>query len=124
MSRVRREDTAPEMAVRRKLHAAGFRYNLHRGDLPGKPDIVLPRLKAAVFVHGCFWHGHSCKAGRRPSSNRDYWNAKIDRNIERDARCIDELQRRGWRVWVVWSCDLIAGVNALVDDLSRLRNRN
>lgn len=124
MARVGRENTAPEMVVRRKVHAAGFRYGLHRRDLPGKPDIVLSRLKAAVFVHGCFWHGHSCRAGRRPSSNSDYWNAKIDRNVERDARCIRELEQLGWRVWVIWSCDLDVGVSDLIDELSRLRNQS
>lgn len=121
MRKVRREDTAPEMAVRRAIHAAGLRYSLHRSDLPGKPDIVLAGRKAVVFVHGCFWHGHSCRAGRRPSTNSDYWSAKIDRNVERDARCIEELKRLGWRVWVIWSCDLGSKVSTLIDDLVQLR---
>jgi DNA mismatch endonuclease, patch repair protein len=124
MRSVRRKHTAPEMAVRRAIHAAGFRYSLHRGDLPGKPDIVLARLRTVVFVHGCFWHGHTCRAGRRPTANPDYWNAKIDRNMERDAHCIDQLRRLGWNVRVIWSCDLAGGVRELLGCLSKLKNLN
>ena len=107
MARIRSEDTVPEMLVRKMLHAAGFRFRLHRGDLPGKPDIVLPRYKVAIFVHGCFWHGHeSCRDGRRPKSNLDYWNRKLDRNRERDRRSQAKLEAIGWRPLVVWECEL------------------
>lgn len=117
MARVRQEDTVPEIVVRRMLHAAGLRFRLHRRDLPGKPDIVLTRHRTVVFVHGCFWHGHSCKWGRRPSSNTDFWNAKIDKNIERDEHHLIQLQRLGWRVRVIWSCELHGEAGRLIDDL-------
>jgi DNA mismatch endonuclease (patch repair protein) len=84
----------------------GYRFRLHRKDLPGHPDIVLPKHRAAVFVHGCFWHGHpGCRRAARPTSNEAFWNTKIDRNIERDAQAQDELVSRGWKVLVVWQCE-------------------
>lgn len=104
MRRIKSTDTQPEMAVRRLLHRAGFRYRLHRRDLAGKPDLVLPKYRAALFVHGCFWHGHDCKDGRRPRSNLEYWNAKLDRNRLRDARSHELLQSLGWKPVVVWAC--------------------
>ena len=107
MRRVKGADTKPEMRVRRWLHAQGFRFRLHRKDLPGKPDIVLPKYKTVVFVHGCFWHGHpGCKASDLPASNREYWVAKIGRNVERDRRNQRLLRKQGWRVIVVWECKL------------------
>lgn len=96
MRRITGKDTQPEIVVRRVLHRMGYRFRLHRKDLPGNPDVVLPRWKTAVFVHGCFWHGHDCKKGsgkRRPKSNTVYWNAKIDRNMQRDEKHGRELQR-------------------------------
>ncbi|CAM5794998.1 very short patch repair endonuclease [Rhizobacter fulvus] len=105
MSRVRQKHTEPEMAVRRSLHAEGLRYVLHPADLPGKPDLLFPKYGAAVFVHGCFWHGHDCRAGRTPSTNSAFWQLKIDRNRERDARKTGELEARGWRVFTVWECE-------------------
>ena len=102
MRRVKGRDTAPEMIVRRLLWRLGARYRLHRKDLPGKPDIVLAGRRLAIFVHGCFWHGHDCARGARvPKANRDYWLGKVGRNRARDA-----LEAAGWRVRVVWECDL------------------
>lgn len=107
MARVKGRDTAPERAVRRMLWAAGLRYRLNRKDLPGSPDIVLPGRRSAVFVHGCFWHGHDCARGARaPKANADYWRGKIARNVARDARVQAELQAHGWRSVVVWECEL------------------
>jgi len=107
MARVHGVDTGPEMAVRRMVHAMGFRYRLHAADLPGKPDLVFRRLGKIIFVHGCFWHGHSCRAGRnRPSSGRSYWIAKLERNVARDRAIIRKLRRAGWSVMTVWECQL------------------
>jgi len=109
MSRIRGKDTQPEMRVRRMVHAMGYRYRLHRKDLPGRPDMTFPRLGKIIMVHGCFWHQHDdpdCPANRRPKSNRDYWNAKLDRNIVRDAENYSALRERGWEVLVVWECQL------------------
>jgi len=93
--------------VREVLTALGVRYRLHRKDLPGSPDIVIPGRRLAVFVQGCFWHGHHCRRGNRaPKANADYWQAKISRNRARDARVQDELNARGWRVELVWECEL------------------
>jgi len=107
MRRVKGRDTAPEMTVRRALTALGVRYRLHRKDLPGHPDIVLPGRRLALLVHGCFWHGHDCARGARtPKANRDYWVAKIERNRARDARTQAELEALGWRVETIWECEL------------------
>lgn len=119
MARVRSTDTGPEMRARRALHGAGYRFRLHRRDLPGSPDIVMLRHRTVVFVNGCFWHGHDCKRGARvPVTNRDYWVAKIGRNRARDASSRRALRRLGWRVNVVWECDLNRGVARV---LGRLR---
>ncbi len=107
MRRVKGRNTAPEMTVRRALTKLGARYRLHRKDLPGNPDIVLPGRKLAIFVHGCFWHGHDCARGARvPKQNRDYWVAKVARNVARDARACEALAALGWRVETVWECEL------------------
>lgn len=107
MRRVRGKDTTPEMAVRSLLHRLGFRYRLHRPDLPGKPDIVLPKYKAVVFVHGCFWHRHAgCSRASTPTTRRDYWLPKFRRTVERDKRNHELLRRSGWNVIVVWECEL------------------
>src|SRR5712692_3544556 len=105
MSRIHGKDTRPEKVVRKLLHLSGFRFRLHRKDLPGNPDIVLPRHKAVVQVFGCFWHGHNCKDGRRPRSNKKYWNAKLERNKRRDSMNSQRLRRLGWRLEVVWECE-------------------
>jgi DNA mismatch endonuclease (patch repair protein) len=106
MSRIRSCDTRPEKAVRSLLHALGFRFRLHRRDLPGRPDIVLPRYQSVIFVHGCFWHQHAgCIDCSRPASNSDYWLSKLARNVERDREHIAKLTARGWNVIVVWECE-------------------
>jgi DNA mismatch endonuclease (patch repair protein) len=107
MRAVKGADTAPEMTVRRLIHGMGFRFRLHRKDLPGKPDIVLPRLHRVVFVNGCFWHGHDCARGARaPKANAEYWCAKIAGNSQRDAANLAALEAKGWRAEVVWECQL------------------
>ncbi len=105
MARVRGRDTKPEIAVRRILHSLGYRFRLHRRDLPGNPDIVLPRHRKIIFVHGCFWHGHSgCARASRPATNVDFWNRKLDGNKQRDAQTLQKLGELGWDVLVVWQC--------------------
>ena len=107
MRRVKGRDTTPEMTVRRALTRLGARYRLHRKDLPGKPDIVMPGRRLAVFVHGCFWHGHDCARGARvPKQNRDYWVGKVERNRARDDRSREALSALGWRVETIWECEL------------------
>jgi DNA mismatch endonuclease (patch repair protein) len=106
MQAVRGKDTAPELAVRSLLHRMGYRFRLHRKDLPGTPDIVLPGRRAAIFVHGCFWHGHGCKIGQPPKSRLDYWLPKIEANRERDGHKAAALQAAGWRVLTVWQCEI------------------
>ncbi|HJV42862.1 DNA mismatch endonuclease Vsr [Caulobacter sp.] len=107
MARVRSKDTSPERAVRRILTALGARYRLHRKDLPGSPDLVMPGRRLAFFVHGCFWHGHDCARGARvPKANRDYWLAKVARNKARDARVAEALRTEGWTVETIWECEL------------------
>ncbi len=109
MSRVRGKDTKPEMAVRRTVHAMGYRYRLHRRDLPGIPDLVFGRLKKVIFVHGCFWHRHpdpKCKLARMPKSRLDFWRPKLEGNRRRDEAVQADLQGLGWRVMVVWECKI------------------
>jgi len=107
MRRVKGANTTPELKVRRALTRLGARYRLHRKDLPGAPDIVLPGRRLALFVHGCFWHGHDCARGaREPKANADYWRAKIGRNRERDAANLAKLADLGWRAETIWECDL------------------
>jgi DNA mismatch endonuclease (patch repair protein) len=107
MRRVKGRDTTPEMKVRKALTKLGARYRLHRKDLPGNPDIVMPGRRLAIFVHGCFWHGHDCARGARaPKQNHEYWVGKIGRNVARDARSAEALAAQGWRVEVIWECEL------------------
>lgn len=105
MTCIRGKDTKPELTVRRLLHRAGFRFRLHRKDLPGCPDIILPKYGSVIFVHGCFWHGHSCRDGKHPKSNQAYWLPKLKRNKERSKRNNKELRRNGWSVIVIWECE-------------------
>lgn len=109
MSRIRSKDTKPERAVRSLLHLMGYRFRLHRRDLPGKPDIVLPRHRKIVLVQGCFWHGHTCQLASKPKSNRTYWQSKIAMNQSRDRRNIAALRRAGWQILELWECDIRAG---------------
>jgi len=105
MSRIRGKDTKPEMIVRRLVHGLGYRYRLHRGDLPGCPDLVFPSRHKVIFVHGCFWHRHRCRYGKpMPSTRRAFWAAKLERNKTRDRRNRRALRRLGWDVLVVWEC--------------------
>jgi DNA mismatch endonuclease, patch repair protein len=104
MSRIRGKDTAPELAVRRLLHSLGYRFRLYRADLPGKPDIVFPSRRMAIFVNGCFWHAHGCRIGQPPKSGLDFWQPKLERNQARDRRSVALLRRLGWRVLTVWQC--------------------
>jgi len=107
MRAVRSLDTRPELIVRSLLHILGYRFRLHRKDLPGSPDLVFPSRKKIIFVHGCFWHGHACKrGGRQPKTNSDYWQAKIARNRARDSVSLVTLKESGWEVMVVWECQL------------------
>jgi DNA mismatch endonuclease (patch repair protein) len=120
MRRVKGKDTAPELAVRKALTRLGARYRLHRADLPGKPDIVMPGRRLALFVHGCFWHGHDCARGARvPKQNRDYWLAKVARNRARDAKSREALAALGWRVETIWECELKDSAT-LADNLANL----
>lgn len=108
MRRIKSKDMKPELLVRRLVHGLGYRYRLHKKDLPGKPDLVFGPRKKVIFVHGCFWHGHErtgCLDARRPKSNTDYWNPKLTRNKERDAERIAALQADGWEVLVIWECE-------------------
>ncbi len=121
MSRVRGRDTRPELHVRRALWTDGLRYRLHVRDLPGTPDLVLSKYRIVVFVHGCFWHQHGCKKSRRPTSNREFWNLKLDSNIARDARNRTKLEERGWTVVIVWECKLGGDTESLLTLLRVLR---
>lgn len=107
MSGIRSKNTKPEMIVRKFLHAQGFRYRLHAKELPGSPDLVLPKYRVAILVHGCFWHRHSgCRYATTPANNAERWKLKFDANIERDERSKHMLSEAGWRVVVVWECEL------------------
>ena len=105
MRLVRGRDTTPEMLVRRQAHRLGYRFRLHRRDLPGTPDLVFPGRRKAVFVNGCFWHQHDCPRGARPASNTEFWEAKLSKNVERDRKNIAALTSAGWSVLVVWECE-------------------
>ena len=112
MSHIRAKGMKPEILVRRLAHSMGYRYRLHRKDLPGKPDLANKKAKWAIFVHGCFWHQHAdpgCKIARRPKSNREYWLPKLERNVTRDAEHQVQLRALGWDVLVIWECEVKAG---------------
>ena len=105
MRRINKTDTKPEMVVRRLVHGMGYRYRLHRRDLPGTPDLVFPKLRKVIFVHGCFWHQHDCRLGRRkPTTNTHYWLPKLARNVERDRECRHRLKQLGWQSLIIWEC--------------------
>ena len=116
MSRVRSKNTSPELRVRRAAHALGLRFRLHRKDLPGCPDLVFPKYRVALFVHGCFWHRHpGCTKASMPKSHAEFWQAKFDANVARDVRLASELDTQGWRVVTIWECETKAA-----DALERL----
>jgi DNA mismatch endonuclease (patch repair protein) len=106
MSAVRNRNTAPELLVRRAAHRLGLRFRLHRSDLPGSPDFVLPKHRIAVFVHGCFWHGHGCRRSKLPQSNAEFWKKKVEKNRDRDRKARRGLARLGWKVVTLWQCQL------------------
>ena len=116
MSRVSGKNTKPEILVRSLLHNMGYRFRLHRKDLPGKPDITLPKYKKIIFVHGCFWHGHiGCPRAKRPTTNNKFWNEKLNKNIERDKITVNNLKQLGWDILTVWTCE--------VKNIEKLRNK-
>ncbi len=115
MSRIRSRNTKPELLVRHGLHARGLRFRLHRKDLPGSPDLVFPRFRAVVFVHGCFWHGHSCSMFKMPATRPAFWRKKIDANVKRDQRAQIKLMHDQWRVLTVWECALRGSARQPVD---------
>lgn len=121
MSHIRSTNSKPEEIVRKYLFAKGLRYRKNVKDLPGKPDIVLPKYKTIVFINGCFWHHHDCGRFVWPSSNEEYWHKKIDRNVERDAENYEALENMGWRVIVIWECELKRAVAE--DNLAQLYDK-
>ncbi len=123
MAKVRSKNTKPEIEVRRAIHRAGFRFRLHRSDLPGNPDVVFPRHRLALFVHGCFWHRHGCKRTTMPATNREFWSEKFRRTVERDQRALKELEEIGWKTAVIWECQLETGINALLETLTESAQR-
>ncbi len=117
MSRIRSGDTKPERIVRSLLHGRGYRFRLHRKDLPGKPDIVLPKYKTVIFVHGCFWHRHKgCKHASTPKTRKDFWQTKFNSNIERDIKAQKQLNSAGWKIIIIWECELSA-IETLINKL-------
>ncbi|MDQ2777751.1 MAG: very short patch repair endonuclease [Acidobacteriota bacterium] len=124
MSQVRGWDTAPELTVRHLLHRMGFRYRLHVRSLPGTPDLVFPAKRKIVFIHGCFWHGHDCRAGaNRPSSNVGYWTEKLSRTSDRDRRVDFQLKQLGWDVLSVWECQIREDRSRIVEGIARFLGR-
>ena len=124
MAAVKGRDTGPEKLVRSMLFREGFRYRLHKRDLPGNPDIVLPRYRTIIFVHGCFWHGHDCRKGQqRPQTRPDFWNAKLDGNIARDRTNQAALTAKGWKVFAVWTCQTVTDTTRVLTYLKRRRKR-
>lgn len=124
MRRIRGKDTKPERRVRSKLHRVGFRFRLHRRDLPGSPDIVLPQYRVAVWVHGCFWHGHECRKGRsRPTTNAEFWRSKIERTKERDRAGQKAARASGWKTRIVWECALEGELSRLISELKQMREK-
>ena len=116
MSKVKGKNTKPELIVRSMLHKMGYRFRLYRKDLPGNPDITLPKFKKVIFVHGCFWHGHEkCKRAKRPTTNREFWDKKLNKNLLRDKENIEELNSKGWESLLVWTCE--------VKDKNRLKRK-
>lgn len=106
MARVRGRDTKPELIVRKLTHRLGFRFRLHRRELPGSPDLVFVSRRKVAFVHGCFWHQHKCKRGTRPASNTEFWDRKLDRNRQRDREAVKLLKKDGWKILVIWECEV------------------
>lgn len=126
MAAVRSRDTAPEIMVRRAAHRLGYRFRLHRKDLPGSPDIVLPKYRTVIFVHGCFWHGHGCSRSKLPQSNVTFWEEKIRKNRLRDRRVVGALRKSGWKTVTFWQCDIRNFDTAVVlisDEMRRIQKK-
>lgn len=119
MSGIRGKNTKPEMVIRRGLHAAGFRFRLHDRKLAGAPDLVLPRHRAAIFVNGCFWHGHDCPLFRWPKTREDFWQEKINGNIQRDVRNFQSLKKENWRILTIWECAMKGPVRIGAENVIR-----
>ena len=120
MAAIKSKDTKPEIAVRKLLHSLGYRFRLHRKDLPGSPDIVLPKYKTVIFVHGCFWHRHkNCKYATSPKTREEFWENKFKQNVERDKNNFKELKNLNWKVLVLWECE----INELIKDSSMIINK-
>lgn len=117
MSGIRGKDTEPELIIRKKLHALGFRYKLHDKKLPGKPDMVFPKYKAVIFVNGCFWHGHNCHLFKWPSSREEFWRNKITRTQEKDKENIEKLLQGGWRILQIWECAIKGKERLSIDEI-------
>ena len=130
MSKISGKNTKPEILVRKFLFSKGFRYRINVKTLPGKPDIVLPKYKTVIFINGCFWHGHNCKKGKLPSSNIDFWKEKISNNKSRDDKNSDLLVKLGWKVIIIWQCEIskidnrIKILNKLLEDIKQQKSRD
>lgn len=123
MSRIRGKDTKPERTVRSLLHRMGYRFRLHRKDLPGRPDIVLPKYRTALFVHGCFWHRHeACEFAYTPKTRKDFWSRKFAGNVERDRKNQEKLRQLGWNVICVWECEIQKDIDSVEKRLRKLLN--
>lgn len=124
MSKIGSKNTKPELILRSALFKFGLRFRIHKKDLPGKPDIVFKRYKTAIFVHGCFWHYHQvCKEGRIPSTNSKFWKEKFEKNIEKDQMNIKNIEDLGWKVFVVWECEIEKEINSVINKLLEVLNR-
>lgn len=126
MSQIRGKNTKPELAVRSALHRLGFRFSLHRSDLPGKPDLVLPKYHAAIFVHGCFWHRHKgCKLAYSPKTKQEFWQQKFSNNVDRDKHNLDALTELGWNPIVIWECEIKKDLSGAIEKIrDMLLNKN
>jgi DNA mismatch endonuclease (patch repair protein) len=123
MKKIKGKNTKPEKILRSALFRKGYRFRIHRKDLPGNPDIVFPKYKTAVFVHGCFWHFHEdCREGRIPSTNTEFWNNKLSKNIERDKRNINALEEAGWWVLVIWECEIEKNIDDTIQKVMQNLN--
>jgi DNA mismatch endonuclease (patch repair protein) len=123
MSKIRGKNTKPELILRSLLFKQGYRFKVHQKDLPGKPDIVLPKFKTTIFVHGCFWHHHKgCRDGRIPSTNKEFWDKKIRRNIIKDRENMKELKKDNWTVIVIWECDIEKHPDKVINYIQKILN--